>query len=174
MLITKRYPRRSRKGLRFCKTINVLLRYIYISIRNRIIRERGYLHSWLIIFAFGVKQCDFGQENVRPPRDWTADDVKSNISPNYCSRLVGAGVVFVINYIRVIRKAVKIIIIEGAVIRIAVLVLFAVTEHGTVHIAVCAISRIFIRLFQHALRLTLKMARRRTLKLAVINFVVRI
>jgi hypothetical protein len=52
--------------------------------------------SGLVVFAFCMKQYNFGQENVRPSCNRAADNMKSNVSSNNYPCLFRAGVVFVI------------------------------------------------------------------------------
>jgi hypothetical protein len=51
--------------------------------------QRGFLHPRLIVFAFGVKQRDFGHKNVWPPWNWAAHDIKSDMPPDDRSRVFG-------------------------------------------------------------------------------------
>jgi hypothetical protein len=104
--------------------------------------------------------------------------MKGNVFLNNYSCLFGAGVVFIIGDTRVIREPVEIVILKGAIIRIAVLVLFIIAKYGIVHIAVYigirAVCPIFLDLFQHAFRLIFKATRRRFFEFIIIKLVVRI
>jgi hypothetical protein len=55
------------------------------------LEDNEVMHPRLIVFAFGVEQRDFGQEYIRPPRDWAAHDIKGDMPPDDRSSLFGAG-----------------------------------------------------------------------------------
>lgn len=56
---------------------------------NESFQERESLHAGCPIFAFGVEQRDFDDEDIGSPRDWATDDVKGDMPPDDCPGLFG-------------------------------------------------------------------------------------